>query len=112
MKLIYVSGPYRDSTEWGRILNIRNAEMVAIECWQRGWAVICPHKNTEHFGGILPDQAWMDGDLEMIRRCDAMCMVEGWKTSEGAKLERAEAKRIGIPIYENAWKVPCESKKE
>jgi len=111
-KIIYIAGPYRAKTEWGLIENIRRAEKVAIECWKKGWVVICPHKNTAHFGGILPDSVWLEGDMEILRRCDAICMVPGWEESVGAKEELIEAFGRGIEVYFNhkdLW--PTEEKK-
>jgi hypothetical protein len=102
MKVIYVAGAYRNSTEWGLIKNIRKAEAVAIKLWQQGWAVICPHKNTAFFGGLCPDITWLNGDLEIIRRCDAVYMLKGFKSSVGAVQEWELAKSLGLEIiYED-----------
>ena len=92
MKVIFVSGKYRSDTERGLIQNIRHAEQEALWLWLQGWAVVCPHKNTAHFGGVLDDpeadhQLWMAGDLEILSRVDAIYMLLGFEKSEGAKLE-------------------------
>lgn len=79
MKVIYVAGKYKANIEWGLVENIRHAERIALELWRQGWAVICPHKNTAHFGGSLrgynTEREWLDGDLEILRRCDAIYML-------------------------------------
>jgi hypothetical protein len=106
MNLIYVGGPYRAKTEWGVAENIHRAELAAIELWKKGWAVICPHKNTAFFGGICDDQIWLSGDLEIIRRCDAVCLIEGWDKSRGSAREKEEAERIGLKIYFGVEAVP------
>ena len=98
MQLAYVAGPYRAETEWKVKLNIRNAERVALAYWSMGYAVICPHKNTSLMGGSLPDSVWLEGDLEMLRRCDVIVMVPGWENSSGAKAELEEAKRLGLEV--------------
>ncbi|HLP84813.1 MAG TPA: DUF1937 family protein [Phycisphaerales bacterium] len=100
MKLIYVAGPYRAPSEWQVTLNIREAEAAALELWRMGYAVICPHKNTAYFGGAAPDQVWLDGDMEMLRRCDAVYAMPSWKKSTGATAEISEARRLGIPVFE------------
>ncbi len=102
MKVIYVAGAYRNKTEWGLVENIRHAEAAAIKLWQEGWAVICPHKNTAHFGGLCPDDTWLKGDIEMLKRCDAIYMLKGYEGSEGAMIELATAaiKNLEI-IYES-----------
>lgn len=98
MKVIYVAGSYRSNTEWGLVENIRKAEDAAIRLWQEGYAVICPHKNTAHFGGLAPDNIWLEGDLEILKRCDAIYMVPGWSSSKGASAEHAMAKEWGKEI--------------
>ena len=101
MKVIYVAGKYRAETEWELIENIRHAEVVASNLWGRGWSVICPHKNTAHFGGLMENPEddhllWLKGDLEMLKRCDAIYMLSNWQTSTGAMLELEEAQKHGL----------------
>ena len=84
MKVIYVAGKYRSKTEWGLEENIRRAEAAAVKLWQQGYAVLCPHKNTAHFGGACPDETWLEGDIEILKRCDAIYMLKGWEDSLGA----------------------------
>jgi len=49
--------------------------------------VLCPHKNTSHYGGLCDDSVWLDGALEFLRRSDAICMIKGWSKSAGSKAE-------------------------
>ncbi len=99
MKLVFVAGRYRAKTEWQVFQNIRKAELLALELWRLGLSVICPHKNTEMFGGAAPDDVWLKGALEMVRRCDAVVCTPDWEESEGARGEVALAKEIGLPIF-------------
>jgi hypothetical protein len=96
--VVYVAGPFRGPDAWTVAQNVRRAEETALEVWRLGAACICPHANAAHFQGTLPDHVWLDGDLEMLRRCDAVLMVDGWGQSVGAKAEREEALRCGIPV--------------
>lgn len=98
MKLIYVIGRYRASSQWELEQNIRHAEQAAIKLWLDGWAVICPHKNTAYFGGLAPDDVWLDGDLEIIKRCDAVYVLKGWQQSGGSRVEVALAKQLELEI--------------
>ena len=101
MKIIYVSGPYRAPTEQLRFQNILNARDAAVKLWQKGWAVICPHLNTMHMGGIMGnDEIFLDGDVEIVKRCDALFMLEDWHESKGANVEFAVAYNRSLPIYE------------
>lgn len=99
MKVIYVAGPYRAQTEHGTILNIREAEAVAIQVWQAGHVALTPHLNTRLFGGLCSDEVWLQGGLELLRRCDGIVLVPGWSVSTGTLAEVKEAARLGLPVY-------------
>lgn len=98
MKLAFISGPYRGKTISDVVANIRHAEKYAIQYWQDGYAVICPHKNTALFDGLAPDRVWLDGDMEMLRRCDLCVMIPGWSNSVGARAEHTLAKELGVEV--------------
>jgi hypothetical protein len=105
MKVIYIAGKYRSNQgEWWIRENIRAAEKAAQMVWQWGGAALCPHKNTAFFGGLpgCPDQIWLDGDLEMLWRCDAVWAIEGYEESSGALKEIEYARTHGIPVLYDA----------
>ena len=105
IKLAFISGPYRAETPLGIVENIRRAEAVSKKYWTLGYAVICPHMNTALFDGLLPDDAWLMGDLEMLVRCDVIVMMQGWEQSVGATEELRMAKKWGKEIiYETPQK--------
>ncbi len=99
MHLVFVAGPYRAASEWEVEQNVRRAETLALELWKMKLAVICPHKNTEHYGGAASDSLWLEGAKEMVRRCDAVVCTADWETSEGARGEVELARSLGIPIF-------------
>lgn len=101
MKIVYIAGPFRGKTEWDRQQNIRRAEGLALEVWRLGAAAICPHKNTEHFDGSAPDELWLRGDLEILRRCDAVILLPTWPRSQGAMFEKGFAEDNRIPVFED-----------
>ena len=98
MKLAYIAGPYRSATVRGIVQNIRIAEAVALRYWRDGYAVICPHMNTALMDGSLPDHVWLEGDLEMLRRCDVVVMLPKWKSSVGATAEHSLAVSLKMEI--------------
>jgi hypothetical protein len=102
MRLAYIIGPYRATSEHGVVENIRAAEAVAIELWRNGIAVLCPHKNTALLGGIVPDEVFLEGDVEMLKRCDFAVTLAGWEHSAGSKAEVALCKDRGIQVYQSA----------
>lgn len=101
LRVIYIAGPYRAATEWGVVRNIRAAEALAVEVWRLGAVAICPHKNSAMFGGVVSDDAILAGDLEILRRCDAVLVTDNWRDSAGARGEVHEAKRIGLPVFDS-----------
>jgi len=99
VKVIYVAGPFRGANHWEIAQNIRRAEALALEVWRLGAAAICPHSNTAHYQDAAPDDLWMAGDLEILRRCDAVIMTPDWNRSSGATLEHEEATKLHIPVF-------------
>lgn len=102
MKLVYVAGPFSAPTRAGVDENIRKAERYGLAVAARGAMPVVPHANTAHpsFEHVRPYEFWIDGTLELLRRCDAVLMVEGWESSRGATAERTEALRLGLPVFE------------
>jgi len=103
LPLVYVAGPFRGRSSWQMEQNIRRAEELALAVWEAGAACICPHANTRFFQGECEDSVWLDGDLEILFRCDAVLMVPGWENSAGARREKEEADRLGIPVFDNLF---------
>lgn len=83
-KVAYIAGPYRADIIAGIVANIRAAEAVAAKYWRKGYAVICPHKNSGLMDGLCPDSVWLEGDITIMLRCDVVVMMHGFKESEGA----------------------------
>jgi nucleoside 2-deoxyribosyltransferase len=79
--------------------NIRRAERLSWEVWAMGAACICPHTNTRFFQNSLPDNIWLEGDLAMLERCDALIVTEDWEGSQGTRVEVDCAVSLGIPVF-------------
>jgi len=103
MKLVYIAGPFRADTAWQVECNIRKAEELSIMVWRLGAACICPHANTRFFDGAAPDEVWLDGYIEILKRCDAVLLVDGneWRKSRGTRIEVDIAKASGILVFES-----------
>jgi len=99
MTVVYIAGPFRAANSWEMEQNIRRAEEYALEVWRMGHACVCPHTNTRFFQGAADDSVWLEGDLEILRRCDVVLMVPGWERSSGARAERDEAYIRGLYVY-------------
>jgi nucleoside 2-deoxyribosyltransferase len=103
MKLIYIAGPYGDKGGYLAIdANIAKAREAAAWCAERGIGYFCPHLNSAHFEAITPDvpvSYWYELDIELLRKCDAILMLDGWRQSTGSKAEKAEACRLDMPVF-------------
>lgn len=102
-KVVYVAGPYRDKRgEYYVRENIKTAETYSLEIWKMGdVAVICPHKNMAGLGGAynLPDEIWLKGGLEFIKRCDAVFVLPDYMRSSGTRAEIEWAEQHKIPVF-------------
>ena len=101
-QVIYIAGPYRDDRgEYYVRQNIRRAEAAALSVWQNGGVAICPHKNSSGLNGALgiQDDVWLYGYLELLRRSDAIWLLESWQNSQGATMEMEFARRNDIPLF-------------
>lgn len=99
MRLIYVAGKFRAPTVWEIQKNVHKAEELGHQVALAGFMPIIPHANSRFFHDILDEQFWIDGTLELMRRCDGVIMVDNWKDSEGARGEREEALRLALPNF-------------
>jgi len=104
--VLYLAGPFGNLDPiHGTQRNILTASEIALEAWKRGWAVICPHKNTAdfQFATGIPDETWTEGYLSILLRCDVVLMLPGWERSPGSVKERQFAIERGkrVHYYEN-----------
>jgi hypothetical protein len=97
--VVYVAGPYRSPSNWTIHCNIFRAEALAFKVWEAGMSALSPHLNTAHFQNSLPDNVWLEGDLEMLSRCDALLCAPGWEDSKGTLAEIEFARKRCIPIF-------------
>ena len=103
--IIYLAGPIRPKNGQTLRGNVEAAKTVALELWRGGYAVICPHANTDLPTELADKECeqsvWLNGDLEMVTRCDAMVVLPGWEASAGTKgeIQYAEARKIPVHYY-------------
>jgi len=102
--VVYLAGKYSGDID----ANIAAARNVAIDLWERGYAVICPHLNTAHFEVDCKCryEEYLARDCEILKRCDAIVMLPGWKESRGANSERRLAQQLGLLIYDDPERLP------
>jgi hypothetical protein len=94
--IAYLSGKYTGDVD----ANIAKAREAAIELWERGYTVVCPHLNTAHFEQDckIPYERYIEGDLEILSRCDLIVMLPNYEESKGAIGELEFARQRGILV--------------
>lgn len=81
--LIYVAGAYTGNVSE----DIIKAEKASISLIRNGWHVFTPHKNTagyENYVDLL-ESTWIEENINILKRCDAVYVMDNWCTSSGTK---------------------------
>lgn len=109
--LIYVAGRYRAATREAVAANIEAARQVGIQAARLEWYPVIPHANTAHMELELhhSDDFWLTGTLELMTRCDAVVLVDGWESSAGTLGEIAKADALRIPVFRGLHLLPSAS---
>jgi len=101
--IVYVSGPYRATTEAGVFANIMAAHAATVKIWKMGHTPLCPHLNSMFMGGEVEAKDFLTGDLELISRLepgiDILVLLPGWEQSEGSCMEAEHATLHGLAVY-------------
>lgn len=60
---------------------------------------LVPHLCWSFWGGIVPDQVFLDMGISLLSVCDIIVVCPGFETSAGTIKEIAHAERIGMPVF-------------
>ncbi len=100
MKIAYIIGPLTASSIYNRFQNIRKAEDLSIRLWSAGYAVICPHLNSGMLQGACQEQNFIDGYIEILKKCDFAVLYDGViARSTGSIAEVKCCRENNIPVY-------------
>lgn len=107
--VVYISGPYTAATEEAVAANVAAAKRAGQEIMRRGHVAVCPHTMTHRWEdtGELTWADFLRGDIAILERCDAICMVGAWEDSQGALRELARARELRLYVFEGAAQVPA-----
>lgn len=101
--IIYLATPIRPKGNQTLDGNVAKAKQIALELWKKGYTVICPAANSDLPISLaekeLEARRWLDGDIEILARCDAVVVAPGWERSDGVKGEITCAGMYGIPVH-------------
>ena len=107
--LIYVAGPYTDSSRQEIDRNVNQAIDAGIEIFDRGHFPYVPHltdlvdRRAKEVGKELSWSDFMAWDGPWLRVCDALLFVG---ESKGANIELEEARRLGKTIFYSSSEIP------
>lgn len=114
--LILISGPYLTGTDGDPAKvakNLAAMEQMALPIFERGhlalvgewlaWPVIRAAGGTSHNDAIFKTYQYPVAH-RLLSRCDAVFRIPG--ASNGADLEVAKAREMGLPIYTSLDEVP------
>lgn len=110
MKLIYIAGPYRhregDPTVEQNILAARRKGLEVVKAGLDMFPII-PHMATANMELDAPevdDQYFLDGTMQLLRKCDAVLLVspDAPEKSVGTKHEVRQAHILGMSVF---WKI-------
>jgi hypothetical protein len=97
MNRLYLSGPMSNLPDENfPAFNEASAKLRAA-----GFTVVNPAELKVDVTGLTGRARWqkfLKADLKALVDCDAIVMLPGWESSEGAELERYVAKKLGIEV--------------
>ena len=100
--IIYVSAPY---SKGDTVENVRNACLAGNAILAKGHIPFVPHlTHLWHFITPKSYEQWLEIDLALIPRMDALLRLPGEST--GADREVELAKSLGIPVYYSLEEIP------
>lgn len=94
---IYVSGPMRGMPDLNRLAFAEVAAMLAKD----GWRVHNPHEanDVNGFSDTELFEVYIRSDITALLNMKAICLLPGWRSSEGARLEVAIARALGLEFF-------------
>lgn len=93
MEKIYISGPISGLDE-----QVVCSAFTKVENRLKQWGFIPVSPLNNGLPKTAPYEEHMRRDLELLRECDSIYMLNGWERSQGCRIEWKEAVTLGIRI--------------
>lgn len=97
-EVLYISGAISAEKKHMISLNVKRGKHYARKWFQKGYAIHCPHLQTQGFTDIGHWDDFIDRDLSILAKCDGIVMMPGWRYSRGACVEYMFAEKEGMKI--------------
>lgn len=94
LKRIYIAGPMSGLPDF----NYPAFHAAAAVLRAQGHQVENPAENPAPTCGTW--QGYMRMSLRQIAACDCLCMLPGWRTSRGARIEHGLALDLGLDVQD------------
>jgi len=110
---VYIAGPFTAKTRWEEEQNVRQAEGLGYAVAELGAYPVIPHTNTRPlFIDLQTPEWWYVATLESMFTCNAVLLTADWQESTGARNEKEQAEKRGIPVFYTLtelykWLVGC-----
>lgn len=103
---LYIAGAMSSPNPVTFLENLRDGQRLSTRALLAGHAVFSPFIDFQLFFQTREDEEITadmikNSSMAWLRVSEAVLLVDGWKHSIGTKAELAEARRLGIPIYES-----------
>lgn len=95
--VIYLAGPVRGHEDYQE--KFHEAEMALVG---KGWVVLNPARLPRG----MDEKKYMPICMAMLAQADAIFLLDGWETSQGANVELRFAECQGMYVYVNMPYVP------
>lgn len=99
---VYIAGPMTGIEDWNYPLFFQVEEQLK----ELGYETVNPARSSGDTleealadAEVHPWSYFMKRDIPHVIQCDALCLLPGWRSSRGARLEVSIAKGLGIPLY-------------
>lgn len=106
-KIVYLAGKYSGDSKIKIINRIQSffntykAYKIAKKLWNKNIITICPHSNSFWMDNSCDYKIFLNGYIEVLKKCDFIYMLPNWMSSNGAILEHKFALQNDIEIFYN-----------